>query len=88
MLKTMLKLRLNSTITKKIWDFEVEDAADSILFYHFPAFQLTEKMDDGQYEYTLFDDEQIVAVGVLQIGDYNNTKKEYKKDGQYKQYNG
>lgn len=85
-----MKLRLNSTITKKNWEFQVEDAADSILFYHFPAFTLTEKMDDGQYEYTLFDeDEVVVAVGVLQIGDYtDNKKKEYKKDGQYKQYNG
>ena len=85
-----MKLVLNSSITKKSWEFSVTDAADSRLFYHFPTFTLTEKMDEGQYEYFLYDENNaLVAQGLLQIGDYKvNNKKEYKQNGTYKQYQG
>ena len=87
-----MKLTLKSCVTKKTWDYDVEDAGDVRLFYHFPEFQLTEIMDEGEYEYELFEkvDEEyvLVAQGLLQIGDYeDNNIKTYTTDGNgYKQY--
>lgn len=90
----MMKLVLKSNITKKSWEFEVEDSNDSRLFYHFTAFTLTQKMDEGEYEYTLYDEEDNnwveVACGLLQIGDYKpeNNKTYTKQENGYKQYQG
>ena len=82
-----MKLVLKSNITKKTWEFTVYDRCDSRMFYHFPNFKLTEKMDDGEYDYELYDDEDMVAQGLLQIGDYkNNDVKSYTTDVVYKQY--
>lgn len=84
-----MKLVLKSSITKKEWEYTVIDKGDSRLFYHFPKFKLTETMDDGEYEYELFDNEELVAQGLLQIGNYkNNDVKSYTENGNYKQYNG
>lgn len=48
-------------------------------------------MDDGEYTYTLTDDEGMIrATGLLQVGDYvanNNTYTANTKNG-YVQYNG
>ena len=42
-----MKLVLKSTVTKKTSEYQVTDAADSHLFYHFPEFQLEGEYDDG-----------------------------------------
>lgn len=84
-----MKLVLKSNITKKTWEFTVYDRCDSRMFYHFPNFKLTEKMDDGEYNYELYEDNELLAQGLLQIGDYeNNTVTAYTKNNTYKQYNG
>ena len=84
-----MKLVLKSNITKKTWEYTVVDVFDSKLYYHFPKFKLTETMDDGEYDYELYDDEELVAQGLLQIGDYQNKDvKSYTTDGKYKQYPG
>ena len=58
------------------------------VFYHFPNFQLTEQMDDGEYDYELYDGEELVAQGLLQIGDYENSVKTYTTtQNGYRQYN-
>ena len=85
-----MKLVLKSNITKKTWEFTVSDRCDSRLFYHFQNFRLTEQMDDGEYDYELYEDTTLVAQGLLQIGDYeNNNITTYTQNGNgYKQYNG
>ena len=89
-----MKLVLKSTVTKKTSEYQVTDAADSHLFYHFPEFQLEGKYDDGEYEYELYDDSNeedvLLAQGLLQIGDYkenkNNRTTYESTNGTYKQY--
>ena len=92
-----MKLVLKSTVTKKTSEYQVTDAADSHLFYHFPEFQLEGEYDDGEYEYELYDvsneEDVLVAQGLLQIGDYtenenNRTTYENTNGNIYKQYNG
>ena len=84
-----MKLVLKSNITKKTWEYTVVDNGDSRLFYHFPKFKLTEPMDEGEYDYELYDDGELVAQGLLQIGNYkNNNVTRYTKNNTYKQYNG
>lgn len=92
-----MKLVLKSTVTKKTSEYQVTDAADSHLFYHFPEFQLEGEYDDGEYEYELYDvsddEDVLVAQGLLQIGDYNeneNNRTTYENTNGniYKQYNG
>ena len=89
-----MKLVLKSTVTKKTSEYQVTDAADSHLFYHFPEFQLEGEYDDGEYEYELYDvsneEDVLVAQGLLQIGDYkeneNNRTTYENTNGTYKQY--
>lgn len=85
-----MKLVLKSTITKTVSEYQVQDRGDSRLFYHFPEFQLEGKYDDGEYEYELYEDDALVAQGLLQIGDYvdNKTTTYNKQNNTYKQYNG
>ena len=83
-----MKLVLKSNITKKTWEFNVTDRCDSRMFYHFPNFQLTEQRDDGEYDYELYDNEELVAQGLLQIGDYENNVRTYTTtQNGYRQYN-
>ena len=61
--------RLENNVTKKIYEFNVEDIGDSTLYYHFNM-SLAETVDEGEYNYWLYEDEKLVAQGVAQIGDY------------------
>lgn len=85
-----MTLKLTHNVTKKEYTFDVTDANDSRLFYHFSTFQLTEVMNEGTYGYKLYDkDDKEVATGILQIGDYKNNTTQYtKQENGYKQYNG
>ena len=81
---------IKNNVTKKEYEFQVEDIGDSMLFYHFNI-TLEAGVDDGEYGYILYDtDNAIVARGLLQIGDYVPSTTAYTKDNKdvYIQYNG
>lgn len=86
--------RLENNVTKKKYEFAVEDIGNSTLYYHFNM-SLTEKVDDGEYNYWLYDDEEtnLLAQGICQIGDYvppTGSTTVYTKENKdtYIQYNG
>ena len=86
-----MTLTLINNLTKKEYSFDnLEDQLVSRLFYTLDI-TLESGMDDGEYSYTLYDDENVVkATGLLQIGNYtpnNNTYTANTKNG-YVQYNG
>lgn len=84
-----MTLILTNSVTKMQYNFTVSDASDSRLFYHINDFRLYNDMDEGQYNYSLLDDDNEVASGILQIGEYENNSTTYTTtDGNYKQYNG
>lgn len=83
-------LKLTNNVSKKTYEYAVNDLNDSKLYYHFDNFVLAQ-CDDGEYNYELFDnDEKLVAKGVLQVGNYNPEHKTYKEENNktYKQYQG
>lgn len=87
-----MKLTIKNNVTKKEYDFQVEDIGDSTLFYHFNI-ALEAGVDDGEYGYILYDDDNIVATGLLQVGDYvppTGSTTVYTKENKdvYIQYNG
>ena len=85
-----MTLKLTNNVSKKEYVYDVTDENDSILYYHFENFVLDDNMDDGEYNYLLFDDKnKVVAQGLLQIGDYVPEHTAYENnDVKYKQYNG
>ena len=82
-------LKLTNNVSKKTYEYAVNDLNDSKLYYHFDNFVLEDNMDDGEYGYELFDDdEKMVAKGLLQIGLYTSENKVYSENVKtYKQYN-
>lgn len=86
-----MTLKLFNNVTKKEYTFDgLEDKMTSRLWYALDI-TLQPNMDDGEYTYTLYDDQDVVkATGLLQVGDYvpkNNTYSAQTQDG-YIQYNG
>lgn len=74
-----MTLDLVSNISKNAFLFGVNDLEDSALFYHFNI-SLAEGMEDGEYTYYLKEGDELLAMGLLQIGDYKrdeNINKEY-----------
>lgn len=67
------------------------DLQNSMLFYAFNI-QLQDGMADGEYSYTLYDENDVVkATGLLQIGDYqpeNNKTYSAQTENGYIQYKG
>lgn len=84
-----MKLAIKNNVTKKEYEFQVDDIGDSTLFYHFNI-TLEAGVDDGEYGYILYDDEDVVATGLLQVGDYTPSTTAYTNDNKdvYIQYNG
>lgn len=87
-----MRLELTNNVTKKVYTFDgLEDKLTSRIFYTLDI-QLTETMDEGEYMYVLFDDDNIQkASGLLQIGDYKPENKTYSastENNGYIQYNG
>ena len=82
-------LKLTNNVSKKTYEYTVIDLEDSTLYYHFDNFVLEDNMDDGEYNYELFDEnEKMVAQGLLQIGLYTSENKVYSENVKtYKQYN-
>lgn len=80
-----------NNVTKKEYELtNLDDKLTSRLFYTFDI-TLEDGMDDGEYSYTLYDEQNVVkATGLLQVGDYkpqNNTYTAETHNG-YIQYNG
>jgi hypothetical protein len=77
-----------NNLDKREYSFDVNDQEDSRSFFHF-YFSLEDGMPDGEYTYTLFnDDDVVVATGLLQVGDYKAPSTAYTKNNSFKQYNG
>ena len=83
-----MKFIIKNNITHRNFEYSVEDLNESSIFYTFNL-NIPESMDDGEYEYTLKDNEdKIVATGLLRIGDYKTENKQYNnnKDKHFIQY--
>ena len=78
-------LKLTNNMTKVTKDFFVTDLKDSNMLYHFDL-NLEEGMSDGEYTYELLEGEDKLAKGLLQIGDYKKSDKQYNKKVKYKVY--
>ena len=82
-----MTLKLTNNVTKKEYEFNVEDKNDSRLYYSFEV-ELEDEMDAGEYDYQLYDDDEIVAHGLCQIGFYTNNNVIYTGNTHtYTQYN-
>ena len=86
-----MTLKLFNNLTKKEYTFNnLDDKLTSRLWYTFDI-TLQPNMDDGEYTYTLYDEDNVIkATGLLQVGDYtpnNNTYTAQTHNG-YIQYNG
>ncbi len=85
-----MTLKLRNNLTKIEYSFEnLEDVNISRLYYVFDI-TLFENMDDGEYAYQLFDDENVVATGIIQVGDFvpaNNQTYTAQTTSGYIQYN-
>lgn len=75
-MKIILKNSLN--LTEINLDVRGYDA--TLNFYKFNL-NLPEGMKDGEYEYTLMDDDnKVISTGLLQIGDYEPNNKQYESN--------
>ena len=73
-------LKLTNNLTKTEMDFQVTDKQQSGMYYVFDI-QLETEAVEGEYTYELFDeDNNKVATGLLQIGDYVPENKTYNND--------
>lgn len=94
----MYLLRIFNNLTKKIYEFPLEDMGDSRLFLHFrinPE-DVQDFTETGEYTYNLLDmncssEGKVIATGLLQVGDYkpeNNVYDLSEENGNtYIQYN-
>ena len=72
-----MKLLLKKGITHKNFEYNVEDLNKISIYYTFNL-NIPEEMDDGEYEYTLKDNEdKIVATGLIRVGDFKQENKQY-----------
>lgn len=84
-----MRLQIQNNLTKKVYTFDnLDDKLTSRLFYTFDL-TLPSGMDDGIYQYKLFDGDTVKATGLLQVGEFtakNNTYSAQTQNG-YIQYN-
>ena len=74
-----MQLKLINNLTKNIIELgEVKDKLISTVYYVFDIYLPTD-VADGEYTYELYDGENMVSAGLLQIGDYVQDNKEYKE---------
>lgn len=62
-------LKIVSNYSKKEYTFDVEDESLSRLNYAFDI-QLPEDILDGEYTYFLYSGDEVITIGLCQIGDY------------------
>lgn len=85
-----MTLHLLNNLTKNEYNFTgLTDNLESRLFYSFDI-SLPQGIDDGEYSYTLADEDNVVvASGLLQVGDYKPQTNQYTSSTtEYKVYNG
>lgn len=85
-----MKLLFKNNVSKIESEYQVTDLCDSKLYYHFENFVLQEGLPDGEYNYELYDNNNVlVAQGLVQIGNYvpKNTITYENNKTTYKQYN-
>lgn len=75
-------LRITNNLTKMTYDLRgIEDKKTSKLFYVLDVRVPSINIEEGEYTYELFDDEEkVIAQGLLQYGDYKrdeNVNTEY-----------
>ena len=72
-----MKFIIKNNITHKKFEYSVEDLNESSIYYTFNL-NISDEMDDGEYEYTLKDDgEKILATGLIRVGDFKQENKQY-----------
>lgn len=72
-----MTLKLKNNLTNKELEFlNLDDLGASRLYYTFDI-TLPEVMEEGEYTYTLLDENEIIASGLLQIGDYVPKTEQY-----------
>lgn len=75
-----MTLELINNLTKNTIKLgEIEDKLVSNLFYSFDI-TLPDGITDGEYTYQLIDEGKVMSTGLVQIGDYEAEKSEYKED--------
>ena len=86
-----MRLNLFNTLTKVSYDIEnLSDLQSNSINYAFDVV-LPEGIDNGEYNFSLFNDEEtLVATGLLQIGSYEAPKTAYTAQtiNGYTQYEG
>ena len=72
-----MKFIIKNGITHKEFEYSVTDLNESSIYYTVNL-NIPEEMDDGEYEYTLKDNEdKIVATGLIRVGDFKQENKQY-----------
>lgn len=78
----------NNTTKRVIYDEIVEDLGGNRNFYKF-SINLPNDVEDGEYTYDLYNEEEIIATGLIQVGDYKSDNFSYKNNKkEYISYNG
>lgn len=85
--KNDMNLKLTNNLDKNSYNFTVTDKETSRMFFNFDI-KLKNGMPDGEYTYELTDEGEIVATGILQIGDYEAKNSVYENNNTYTQYDG
>lgn len=81
-------LKLINTLTHKEHIFNVEDELTSNIYFNF-QFELDDDMVEGEYNYYVYDGDNILAQGLLRYGDYITENKAYNEPNKpFIQYRG
>ena len=79
-----LVLKCKSSINQQAWESKVIDLQTSTYYYRV-SFVVPAEAPQGEYQYTLSDDEGVLSKGILIIGE-NQKIIQYEKSAEYKQY--
>ena len=80
-------LKLYNTLTKKSYEFIVNDTGNSNINYKINL-KLESGMSEGEYSYKLYDNNKLVSRGLCMIGDFKPQTTTYTKtEDNYIQYN-
>ena len=84
-----MELTLKNNVTKQeIVLTGLTDNGTNALFYQF-TIALPNTVDEGEYSYHLMDGNNVLAIGLVQVGDYVPEKTAYHKENNgYITYNG
>lgn len=84
-----MTLKLMNSVSKKEYSYTVEDTNSSIYYWNFNL-TLENDLGKGQYDYLLLEGDDILARGIVQIGEFKPEKTEYKNknDNGYIVYGG